>query len=233
MRANRSEQRRILTHVFLGGVTALLSMFLIKFVPPDRQGTVLVIALGYASLVLICLGLLVGPFNLLFQRSNPVNIDLRRDLGIWAGIMGCWHVLLVLRGILPRGEFLLYFLRQNGRGGYEPLWTIFGLSNDTGLFATVLLCLLLALSNTYSLRKLKGKRWKQLQRLTYLLLILVVVHTFGYQYLDLRGPVLVFGVVTLLGVVCLIQAWGIVLTLSRRKRRGTLPERVEAKEAIR
>jgi DMSO/TMAO reductase YedYZ heme-binding membrane subunit len=96
---------------------------------------------------------------------------------------------------------------------------VFGISNDLGLLATLLLLVLLALSNTVSLRILKGKRWKQLQRLTYLLAGLVVAHTIGFQYLNLRGPVLLVAVIISLVVVLASQILGVVLTLSRQRRR--------------
>lgn len=78
--------------------------------------------------------------------------------------------------------------------------------------------MLLALSNTASLRYLKGKRWKLLQRLTYLLIPLILVHTFGYQYLNLRAPVFTWGVIALSILVLVCQGLGIALTLARRKR---------------
>ena len=76
--------------------------------------------------------------------------------------------------------------------------------------------LLLALSNAVSLRVLKGKRWKQLQRLMYPLVLLAVAHTFGYQYL--RGPFLLVLLIILIIIVLACQGLGIVLTLSRQCR---------------
>ena len=178
--------KRVMTHLLLGGMTIALYLLIAITIPRGKQGGFLVIALGYLSLLLIFVTLLIGPLNLLRLRRNPVNIDLRRDIGIWAGITGCLHVLLVFRGTVLNGQILLYFL-QKGCCGYTPLLSVYGISNDLGLFATLLLILLLALSNTVSLRVLKGKWWKQLQRLNYLLILLAVGHTFGFQYLNLRG----------------------------------------------
>lgn len=220
MQANSFGCRRIVTHVLIGGLVGLFFLGSGQIFPDGRRNELLIIVLGYISLCLICLSLLIGPLNLLRQRRNPVNINLRRDLGIWAGITGCWHVLLVLRGIVPNGEFLLYFLRRSSDGGYAFLLSIFGLSNDTGLLAVLLLIVLFVLSNTLTLRWLKGKRWKRIQRLTYLLALLAVAHTIGYQVLNLRGPLLIDAVSVLVGLVCLGQGCGIALMRSRQKPRA-------------
>jgi len=171
--------KRVITHLFLGGISLTLSLLLVLYFPRGKPIEFLIIAWGYLSLLLICVALLIGPLHLLRVRRNPVNLDLRRDVGIWAAITGCVHILLVFRGTLLNSQLFMYFLRT-GCCGYVPLLNVYGISNDLGLFAALLLLLLLTLSNTVSLRVLKGKRWKQLQRLTYLLVLFAVAHTFGY-----------------------------------------------------
>jgi sulfoxide reductase heme-binding subunit YedZ len=207
--------QRIITHLLLGGMTVTLYLLIGFFAPEGKQVGVLIIALGYLSLLLIGVTMIIGPINLLRSRRNPVNIDVRRDIGIWAGIAGCWHVLLVVRGTVLNGQILHYFLQANGFG---LQLNIYGFSNDTGLFATILLLLLLAFSNAASLRFLKGKWWKRIQRLTYLLALLAVAHTFGYQYLNGRGELLFVAVIILSVLVLACQACGIVLTVSRQRR---------------
>ena len=209
--------KRWLTHLLLCTIVSALYVLVERFFPAEKRGEALLRSLGYLSLLLLGVTLLIGPLNLLRQRRNPVNIDLRRDIGIWAGIAGCLHVLLALRGSLRDNRILLYFLRQ-GCCGYTPLFTIYGLSNDAGLFATLLLLLLLALSNTLTLRLLKGKRWKWLQRSSYLLALLALAHTFGFQYLNVRGAVWTGLVLALSGIVLICQTGGIMLMLLRRRR---------------
>lgn len=109
--------------------------------------------------------------------------------------------------MLWQGQFVHLFLQVESNG-YRLLFTLYGLSNDRGLLAVLLLCLLLALSNTVSLRWLKGKRCKRLQRLTYVLAPLAVVHTFGFQYLNLRGSLFFASVSGLVGLTVLGQAGG-------------------------
>jgi hypothetical protein len=111
--------RRVLTHLLLGGMTLALFLLIAILIPRGKQSIFLVIALGYLSLFLVFITLVLGPLNLLRLRRNPVNIDVRRDIGIWAGITGCLHVLLVIRGTVLNGQILLYFL-QRGCCGYTP-----------------------------------------------------------------------------------------------------------------
>jgi hypothetical protein len=53
---------------------------------------------------------------------------------------------------------------------------------------------------------------------TYPLALLAVAHTFGYQYLNLRGPVLLVMVIIPLVMVLACQGLGIVLTVSQQRR---------------
>jgi sulfoxide reductase heme-binding subunit YedZ len=211
-------RKRRLTHLLAGGVLLCLYVLTMFLFPPGKQGEVLLIGSGYLSLLLVSATLVIGPLNLLRRRLNPVNLDLRRDLGIWAGIAGLLHVLFVLRGSLRNDQILLYFLRR-GCCGYTPQLSLYGLSNDAGLLATLLLLLLLALSNTLSLRLLKGKRWKWLQRSAYPLLALALAHTLGFQLLNLRGPLLGGVLLGLSSLVLVCQGCGILLMLLRRGQR--------------
>ena len=67
----------------------------------------------------------------------------------------------------------------------------------TGLAAALLFLMLLAISNDLSLRALKTKRWKSLQRWTYVAFVLTAAHGIVYQLIEKRHVpwVLVFGLV--------------------------------------
>ena len=66
-------------------------------------------ATGYPALVLLGATLLIGPLNLLRHRPNPVSIDLRRDLGIWAGILAIVHT-AIGQCVHLRGRPWLYYV---------------------------------------------------------------------------------------------------------------------------
>ena len=78
----------------------------------------------------------------------------------------------------------------------------FGLTNYAGLGATLILLLLLSLSNNASLRSLGAKRWKSLQRWNYAGALLVVAHGAVYQIIEKRtsGFVVAFAAIALLAL---------------------------------
>jgi DMSO/TMAO reductase YedYZ heme-binding membrane subunit len=218
IRRNQRNQR-ILANILFASIVVISFLFVSFTFPEGRNIGLFTILLGYLSLLFLFMSLLIGPLNLFRLRKNPVNIDLRRDSGIWAAITGCYHVALAFQERSGR-EFLGYFFKENS---LIPWLNLFGLSNDSGLLATFLLVILLLLSNTFSLRLLKGKRWKLIQRSNYILVPLALVHTFGYQYLGRRESLFGIIVVGLSLLVLIFQGIGIALVLLRRKRRSMIP----------
>jgi methionine sulfoxide reductase heme-binding subunit len=81
-----------------------------------------------------------------------------------------------------RGRPWLYFVDQHHRVRLD----LFGFGNDTGLTAALIFLLLLALSNDLSLRRLGLQKWKSLQRWTYLVVVLTVLHAIAYQRIEKR-----------------------------------------------
>jgi sulfoxide reductase heme-binding subunit YedZ len=146
----------------------------------------LVDSTGYVALALLAISLLIGPANLLLRRRNPVSTYFRRDVGTWTAIVSVFHVLVAFQvhGGGGMSSFLDFFLV-----GGKPLLGSFGLGNWTGLSALVLVVGLLAISTDRSIRELRAKRWKNLQRLNYALFGLVVLHAFFYRaFLGARSP---------------------------------------------
>jgi len=173
---------------------------------------------GYVAVILIAYSLLIGPYKLLWRKKNPVNINLRRDVGIWAGITGCIHVIAAI-AMTTRGNILYLFLRPKPEGvGYSLLLSPAGVSNNVGLIATVILVALLIISNDYFLIQLKGKRWKFLQRFNYGLAILAFIHTVLYQRLDNRSRTFVTMTFIFAVALLVIQLSGFFLYRSRRAK---------------
>lgn len=145
-------------------------------------------ATGYTSVFLIAAVLALGPYWLWRARPVPTSADLRRDLGIWGAMFGLLHVATGLF-VHMRGDPWNYFFYRPRDGAHAvPLrFDGFGLMNWVGLGATLLLVLLLAISNDWSLRTLGAKRWKQLQQSTYVAGALIVLHGVAFQLADRRG----------------------------------------------
>jgi sulfoxide reductase heme-binding subunit YedZ len=215
--------RRWRTHGILTVLT-IISCYLVHLYAPYADLTYdLTYGCGYAAVILIAYSLAIGPYKLLRQRKNPVNLDLRRDVGIWAGITGCIHVVCAIL-MATRGNIIFLFLRPKPEGsGYDLLLTPAGIGNNIGLFATVVLILLLVLSNDYSLKKLKGRRWKFLQRFNYGLAVLAFIHTVLYQWLDNRSRAfMIFTFVFAIALFCIQAAGFIIYRTCRTKMLSTL-----------
>ncbi len=175
-------QRRVLTHLTIALTTiACTAIFWCLF--SDRRDLIshISIATAYPALFLTVVAIVLGPWNVLRRRANRVSFDLRRDIGIWAGIMALLHTAVGLKVHL-RGRMWLYFVDQHHRFRHD--W--FGFGNDTGVAAALLFLLLLAISNDLSLRGLGTRRWKSLQRWTYAAVILTILHGIAYQHVEQR-----------------------------------------------
>jgi nitrite reductase/ring-hydroxylating ferredoxin subunit len=78
---------------------------------------------------------------------------------------------------------------------------------------------LLVTSNTLSLKWLKGKRWKALQRFNYPLAVLTIIHTVAFQVINLRENWFFIATIGLSVIVLAVQLGGVALTLNRNRKR--------------
>lgn len=177
-------------------------------------------ATAYVGLALLAVTLLLGPLNVLRGRPNPVSTDLRRDIGIWAGLVAAVHVVVGLQ-VHAIGEPWLYFLWPAAEWRWLPFrYDIAGLANYTGLASTLVLLLLLALSNDRSLRRLGAARWKFWQRWNYLAFVLVALHGVVYQRIEGRPLTWVWTVGLVVALVGAGQWLGRARTLAWRSTTG-------------
>ncbi len=218
--------RRMMTHHLFLMLAATVSIFWLYITRPYADAiTRTSFATGYPALVLLAITLWVGPWNLLRGRRVPVSSDLRRDIGIWAGILGVVHTIVGL-DVHLRGRPWLYFVYQRSEG---PHWIplrhdLFGFANYTGLFASILLLLLFATSNDYALRALKTPRWKQLQRWNYPLFALTALHTAAYQKMEKQHISFVAILIVCAAITLFLQGLGFLM----RRRNKQMQARLEA-----
>lgn len=172
-------KRHLILAAFAAGGTALIYL---ATAPPDFRHR-LSMATAYSSLLFLCATLLLGPWNTLRRSPNPVSFDLRRDIGIWAGLLAILHTAVGLTVHL-RGRMWMYFLKQRHPLKFQT--GQFGAANDIGLISALLFVMLLAISNDISLRTLGIERWKSLQRWTYAAVGLAVVHGILFQLVEKR-----------------------------------------------
>ncbi|MBA4410227.1 MAG: hypothetical protein C0397_12475 [Odoribacter sp.] len=168
-------------------------------------------ASGYISLILITLSLLIGPFNLVFRRKNPISTYFRRDIGITGGVLAVIHSVAGLFVHL-RGKNWQYFLNKTEHG-YSIRIDDFGLANYTGLISALILIVLLITSNDYSFRKLNTTTWKNIQRFSYLAFLFAIIHSVYYKIVQTNPDLVWYLYLPLLIFVFIFQMVGIRMKL--------------------
>lgn len=135
-----------------------------------------------AAVVVLCVTLTMGPLARLWPRVAR-TISWRRELGAWSGILSLGHVLLALDE-WAAWHLSALWLRFQGEGlSLDPG---LALANLAGVLAAGYALLLLATSNDAA-QRLLGPRWGRLQAGATTFLLLVVLHTAFFLYLDRFG----------------------------------------------
>jgi len=186
-------------------------------------------ATAYPALVLLAATLLIGPWNWLRNRPNPVSSDLRRDLGIWAGALSVVHT-VIGQCVHLRGRPWLYYVygpMEHHRGLRHDA---FGFANYTGAVSALVVIALLATSNDYSLRRLGTQGWKKLQRWNYAVFALAGLHALLYQEaIEQQKTWFVATVIACIAITIAVQST--VFMLRRRQiSRGICRPRETARE---
>lgn len=174
-------QRRLWRHHLPLTLTSAGSAFLL-YVTRDYSDvlTRLSFSTAWPALVLLTVTLLVGPWRTLKGKTSAISLDLRRDIGIWAGILGLLHT-GIGQCVHLRGRPWLYYVYEKWNEHVVPIrHDIFGFSNFAGLFAALILLAALATSNDASMRAMGNASWKSLQRWNYACFAFACIHSFGY-----------------------------------------------------
>lgn len=197
--------RRLSRHLTLALLSGAYIAVLLPMLRSDDQTWRLSMTTAYVSFVWLIVCLAIGPVNLMRGRPNPVSTDIRRDVGIWAGVFALVHT--VIGAQVHLGHWWLYFVYPSDEPHRIPMrHDLFGFANYTGLGAAFLVLILLALSNDLSLRRLGTRRWKRLQRWNYGVTALLALHALAYQLVE-RRPAGFVGVIA----VGLLTAAGLQL----------------------
>ena len=172
-------------------------------------------ASGYISLVILAVSLVIGPINLLLNYKNPVSTYFRRDIGLIGGALAVLHSAFGLFVHL-RGKTYLYFLNKT-EDGYSIRFDNFGLANYTGLVSTLIVLLLLITSNDYLVKKLNQGNWKNIQRLSYIMFVLILVHCYFYRIGNKNLSPIYFFYIPLIIIVLTFQLIGVKYTIQNKR----------------
>ncbi len=191
-------------------ITLLVSYYVTANYEINLERSVL-IGSGYAGFFFLVITLLIGPLARVFKTRFFVSLIMhRRNLGVLSFILVLIHTFLVLK-VTYSWEFLnLYF--WNTDGVYTLRQDRHGISIMLGSLAFILFTVLAITSNKTALILLK-KHWKTIQRLSYTVFVLSVLHIFLYRnFLPQSKEIqtLFFG---LIAIVVILQLSGFVSTL--------------------
>lgn len=210
---NNVKERLKIHHLPLLSVVLIASLIFHYNWPKRDAITFITGASGYISIILITFSLLIGPFNLLFKRTNPISTYFRRDIGITGGVLAVIHSVAGLFVHL-RGSNWKYFLNKT-EFGYSVRLDDFGLANYTGLISALIILLLLTTSNDFSFRKLNPFIWKNIQRFSYLAFAFAIIHSVYYKIVQTNLSLVWYLYLPLLLVVILSQIVGIRMKLRK------------------
>lgn len=217
---------RFLKRVYLHHVPLLLaclvSVILLYVTRPYKDVlTRLSFATAYPALVLLALTLLIGPWNMMRGQRMPVSSDWRRDVGIWAGILSLFHVVVGQNVHLRGRPWLYYIYDSHAKGPHGLRHDLFGFNNFTGLAGALVVLALFVTSNDWSLRRLGTPQWKKLQRWNYACFVLSAVHAVGYQVQEKQKFPFVTTVVVCIVATVVLQGTGYVLRKQRDRLRAS------------
>lgn len=177
-------------------------------------------ATAYPALVLLAVTLALGPWRVLRGGRVPVSYDLRRDIGIWAGILSLLHT-VIGQNVHLRGRPWLYYVYPSSSHHSFPLrHDLFGVENMAGLLSAIAVLALLATSSDLLLRRMGTVPWKRLQRWNYAAFALAGVHTVCYQWNEKTAHAF-----HVLGFACLTAAIVLQVAGLIARRRGTTSAR--------
>lgn len=208
IRRERLFRRLLVHHLPLFAISAATVFALYITRPYADTITKISFSTAYPALVLLAITLLVGPWNLLRGKRTPISSDLRRDVGIWGGILALIHTGIGQNVHLRGRPWLYYVYGHQGHHTFPIRHDLFGFANYTGAISALLIIALLATSNNYSLRVLGTPRWKQLQRWNYFAFALAGAHAIDYQANENQKIPFVTVVAVSIGIAIVLQIIG-------------------------
>ncbi len=139
-------------------------------------------AIGDMSLILIAISMAVGPLSRLIKFPFSIT-KWRRELGIYGVILAIIHTTIILVGWVNWDFMRLFGFEMHPEGMYVMLQHGFGLANAIGIVALLYGIILALSSNNISQRFLSGTVWKFLQQGSYVLWMLIIVHTAYFLFM--------------------------------------------------
>ena len=185
-------------------------------------------AVGDVSLIFVATAMALGPLSRLRHKTTRF-LPYRREFGIYAVLLALIHLLIILIGWINLDFMrLIGFEFHPGLQRYVMSQHGFGLANLVGVLALIYGAVLAITSNEFSIRVLGLYVWKFIQRGTYVLWWLSVVHVgyflfmhFLHYHVQPRDPNwFKWPFVGLVGIVMFLQIAAFLTTWRRSLKRN-------------
>ncbi len=206
----------------LYGLLAMASLSILGVVWGSAPGALaldrLSLVSAYLFLLLVSFVLLIGPVRAIRTGRVTINDTWRRDIAIWSTLIGFVHLAAgAAESMTP--DYLDLFVTHAVNPPSSTVREIFFLwSVITGFVVGLLLVVLLALSNNWSMKIIGQLWWKRLHRASYIAFALTILHGIGFQILESRWWV-GYGLIAVITiVVCVTQVRGARAVTKRRSR---------------
>lgn len=213
---NRYWWNRLLRHMLLAVAALCIGSEIYALLPPPDFRHRISLASAYVAIIYLAISLALGPYRIWRKLPNPISFDLRRDIGIWVGLLASLHTVVGLTVHL-RGRMWMYFLEQLHPVRVQK--SLFGLANYLGVAAMLIVLVLVLISNDLSVRRLGTARWKSVQSWSYVAAGLTVIHGLVYQFVEKRQAGWVAVVLVIVALATGLQLTGFLLV--RRARTVT------------
>jgi methionine sulfoxide reductase heme-binding subunit len=185
-------------------------------------------AVADVSLLMVAVTMILGPLARLFPMFRSL-LPWRREFGIYGVIMFTIHAVIILVGWVQWDLMRLIGFEWHPNGFYVMFQKGFGIGNIIGILAVVYGFGLALTSSDWSQRWMGGPTWKFFQQSSYILWILVVLHTAYFLYmhfLDFDRPTpepnaMQWPFAILVGLVSLLQTAAFIKTWRQRKSPGS------------
>ena len=151
------------------------------------------------------------------NRPNPPHNPLRRAFGVTSAIYALVHLVFGVN-IHWHGWAIYWQFIKLYPDAPIPIGLrldIFGVANNIGLLQAGLFIVLVVLSTNWAMRRFKINRWKQLQRLTYIVVLLIFIHGILYQIIEERQLIVRLFFIAIMVFVVVMQAIGIMIRWRR------------------
>ena len=158
---------------------------------------------------LLTAALLIGPMRNLSGTTPPLNIYIRRDLGIWSALNGILHFVAGNVVGMNAGYVAAFVRTPTPELDVAVRDQLFSTGAIAGTLIVLLLFLLLAISSDRALRWLGPGKWKWVQRSAHVVLWLSIIHGIEFQLLERR----------LLPLVALVIMAILIFSVQLRSRR--------------